>query len=63
MSKNDETMKIGWKDEDTGEEGTYSADPKASIWDGLQSAGIDPSRNLDLWAVKDSDESRSPQSR
>ena len=63
MASNDETMKIGFRDVDTGETGEYEALRKASVWDGQVAAGIDPNRNLDLWPAKDSDESRNPQSR
>lgn len=58
MASNEETMQVVWRDEDTGETGTFFAHPKASVAEGLRANGIDPKRNINVWAVQDEDESR-----
>lgn len=57
LATEQETMQLAWRDEDTGEEGTFFAHPKASVAEGLRANGIDPKRNINVWAVQD-DESR-----
>jgi hypothetical protein len=55
MPDNNDTMQAVWKDEDTGETGTITVLRKATIAEGLRANGIDPARNISVWAADTSE--------